>query len=118
MVTAPGRQDLAEALLLPGSWQTRRTGAPRVVLNRSEITYIHDGYARGQDGRLDRVCSESEPGSSSAEFERAGRPSDPHAMPIGAHARNAGLIVATNNPREFERIPGLRIQKWAELAKP
>jgi tRNA(fMet)-specific endonuclease VapC len=33
-------------------------------------------------------------------------------MLIGAHARSAGLIVATNNVREFERIPGLRIENW------
>jgi tRNA(fMet)-specific endonuclease VapC len=33
-------------------------------------------------------------------------------MLIGAHARSAGLIVVTNNHREFERIPGLRIENW------
>jgi len=33
-------------------------------------------------------------------------------MLIGAHARSAGLIVVTNNLREFERIPGLRIENW------
>jgi tRNA(fMet)-specific endonuclease VapC len=48
-----------------------------------------------------------------AELERAGRPSGPHDMLIGAHARSAGLIVVTNNLREFERIPGLRVESWA-----
>ncbi len=31
---------------------------------------------------------------------------------IGAHARSLGLILVTNNTREFVRIPGLRLQDW------
>jgi tRNA(fMet)-specific endonuclease VapC len=48
-----------------------------------------------------------------AELERAGQRAGPHDMLIGAHARSAGLVVVTNNLREFERIPGLRIENWA-----
>ena len=33
---------------------------------------------------------------------------------IAAHARAAGLILITNNVREFERVPGLRIENWAQ----
>ena len=33
---------------------------------------------------------------------------------IAAHARTAGLILVTNNEREFRRIQGLEIQNWAE----
>jgi tRNA(fMet)-specific endonuclease VapC len=33
-------------------------------------------------------------------------------MLIGAHARSEGLIVVTNNMREFERMPGLRVENW------
>jgi tRNA(fMet)-specific endonuclease VapC len=29
---------------------------------------------------------------------------------IAAHARAAGLTLITNNEREFQRIPGLKIQ--------
>jgi tRNA(fMet)-specific endonuclease VapC len=47
-----------------------------------------------------------------AELEQAGQPAGPHDMSIGAHARSAGLIVVTNNLREFERIPGLRVENW------
>jgi tRNA(fMet)-specific endonuclease VapC len=47
-----------------------------------------------------------------AELERAGQLAGPYDMLIGAHARSAGLIVVTNNLREFERIPGLRIENW------
>ncbi|MFL5268446.1 MAG: tRNA(fMet)-specific endonuclease VapC [Stellaceae bacterium] len=47
-----------------------------------------------------------------AELERAGEPAGPHDMLIGAHARSAGLIIVTNDLREFERIPGLRVENW------
>lgn len=30
-----------------------------------------------------------------------------------AHARAAGLIVVTNNEREFCRVPGLKVENWA-----
>ena len=33
-------------------------------------------------------------------------------MLIGAHARSEGLIVVTNNLREFERMPGVRVENW------
>jgi tRNA(fMet)-specific endonuclease VapC len=47
-----------------------------------------------------------------AELERAGRPSGPHDMQIGGHARSEGLIVVTNNMREFARMPGVRVENW------
>jgi tRNA(fMet)-specific endonuclease VapC len=48
-----------------------------------------------------------------AELERAGKPIGPHDMLIGAHARSEGLVVVTNNTREFGRISGLRVENWA-----
>ena len=33
---------------------------------------------------------------------------------IAAHAKAAGLILVTNNEREFRRIAGLEIQNWAD----
>jgi len=47
-----------------------------------------------------------------AELERAGMPSGPHDMQIGGHARSEGLIVVTNNMREFARMPGVRAENW------
>jgi tRNA(fMet)-specific endonuclease VapC len=48
-----------------------------------------------------------------AELERAGKPCGPHDMQIGGHARSEGLIVVTDNLREFSRMPGIRIENWA-----
>ncbi len=47
-----------------------------------------------------------------AELERAGTPCGPHDMQIGGHARSEGLIVVTNNMREFARMPGVRSENW------
>lgn len=47
-----------------------------------------------------------------AELERAGTPCGPHDMQIGAHARSEGLIVVTNNIKEFVRMPGVRVENW------
>jgi tRNA(fMet)-specific endonuclease VapC len=36
----------------------------------------------------------------------------PHDMQIGGHARSEGLIIVTNNIREFSRVPGIRAENW------
>lgn len=33
---------------------------------------------------------------------------------IAAHAKSAGLILLTNNEREFKRVPGLKVQNWTQ----
>ncbi|WP_231737930.1 type II toxin-antitoxin system tRNA(fMet)-specific endonuclease VapC [Terracidiphilus gabretensis] len=33
---------------------------------------------------------------------------------IAAHARYLGLTLVTNNIREYTRIPGLKLENWAE----
>ena len=47
-----------------------------------------------------------------AELERDGRPAGAYDMLIGAHARSLGLILVTNNRREFDRMSGLRVESW------
>ena len=47
-----------------------------------------------------------------AELERKGTPIDPMDLLIAGHARSQGLILVTNNTREFARVTGLRIEDW------
>ena len=47
-----------------------------------------------------------------AELERKGTPIDPMNLLIAGHARSQGLILVTNNTREFARVTGLRIEDW------
>jgi tRNA(fMet)-specific endonuclease VapC len=47
-----------------------------------------------------------------SELARAGTPIGPYDYMIAGHARSRGLIVVTNNLREFERVSGLRVEDW------
>jgi tRNA(fMet)-specific endonuclease VapC len=49
-----------------------------------------------------------------AELERAGTPIGALDTMIAAHALSLGLILVTDNEREFRRVSGLKIQNWAE----
>ena len=35
-------------------------------------------------------------------------------MMIAGHARSAGLILITNNQREFKKVKGLRLENWVK----
>ena len=48
-----------------------------------------------------------------AYLRRKGTPIGELDMLIAAHAKAEGLIIATNNTSEFERISGLLIEDWA-----
>ena len=45
-------------------------------------------------------------------LRRQGTPIGAMDMLIAAHARAKGLIVVTNNIREFERVDGLKLENW------
>ena len=46
-------------------------------------------------------------------LESKGTPIGNNDLWIAAHAKAAGLTIVTNNEREFQRIPGLKIKNWA-----
>jgi tRNA(fMet)-specific endonuclease VapC len=48
-----------------------------------------------------------------AELEKKGQLIGPLDMLIAAQALSSGLILVTNNEKEFQRIPGLQIENWA-----
>ncbi|WP_350306601.1 type II toxin-antitoxin system tRNA(fMet)-specific endonuclease VapC [Photorhabdus viridis] len=48
-----------------------------------------------------------------AELERNGLRIGAYDNQIAGHARSQGLIIVTNNVREFERVSGLRVENWA-----
>ena len=63
------------------------------VLPYDELAAVHTGQIR-------------------AELAKAGTPIGPYDQMIAGHARCHGLIVVTNNVREFERVEGLRVENW------
>lgn len=48
-----------------------------------------------------------------AVLERKGEVIGNNDLWIAAHALAAGLVLVTNNEREFKRVPGLKVQNWA-----
>ena len=48
-----------------------------------------------------------------ADLSRRGRPIGDLDSLIAAQALARGLILVTNNEREFERVAGLKIENWA-----
>jgi tRNA(fMet)-specific endonuclease VapC len=47
-----------------------------------------------------------------ASLESKGKPIGPMDLLLAAQARSHGLILVTNNEREFKRVEGLRIENW------
>ena len=47
-----------------------------------------------------------------AHLERKGTPIGVNDLHIAGHARSEGLALVTNNSRECEREPGLRLDNW------
>ena len=52
-------------------------------------------------------------GKDRALLERNGQIIGNNDLWIAAHAKAAGLILVTNNVREFKRVPGLKVENWA-----
>ena len=48
-----------------------------------------------------------------AELEKKGTPIGPMDTLIAGHAKSRGLILVTNNTREFNRVVGLTVEDWA-----
>lgn len=49
-----------------------------------------------------------------ADLERKGTIIGVNDLHIAGHARSHGLVLVTNNTREFERVAGLRVINWTE----
>ena len=68
---------------------------------RSAISILEfDNYAAEGYGRV------------RAELERKGTPIGPMDMLIAGNARSEGLILITNNTREFLRVQNLEAEDW------
>ena len=53
-------------------------------------------------------------GAIRAQLERAGTPIGNNDLWIAAHALALGMTLVSNNTREFERVPKLKLANWVE----
>lgn len=60
----------------------------------------------------DSLCSENY-GKIKAYLEENGKPIGPMDTLIASHCLTLGLTLVTNNVKEFNRIPKLKIENWA-----
>lgn len=60
---------------------------------------------------FDDRCAD-EAGLIRLDLERSGRPIGPNDLLIAATARAHDLVLVTRNTREFDRVPGLRVDDW------
>lgn len=61
-----------------------------------------------------QASAAEEYGKVRTELESKGMPIGPMDLLIAGHARSEGLILVTNNTREFCRVEGLVVEDWAK----
>jgi len=86
-------------------------GAERSAQPERNLANIEGLIARLEVAPFDKHASEHF-GQLRTELYNTGKSIDPYDMMIAGHARSMGLILVTNNQKEFERVPGLRIENW------
>jgi tRNA(fMet)-specific endonuclease VapC len=91
-------------------------GAEKSAAPEKNLEVIEGFVARLDVLSYDNLAAEHT-GQLRAELARNGTPIGPYDQMIAGHARSRGLIVVTNNLREFERVPGLRTEDWAPIRK-
>lgn len=72
-----------------------------------------EGFAARMDVLPFDVEAASHTAQIRAELAKAGQGIGPYDQMISGHARSRGLILVTNNMKEFERVPGIRLENWA-----
>lgn len=86
-------------------------GAEKSASPEKNLSVVEGFAARLEVLAYDEMAA-SHTGQLRAELARAGMPIGPYDQMIAGHARARGLIVVTNNRREFDRVPGLRVEDW------
>ncbi len=86
-------------------------GAERHPDTRTLMSVIESMVARLEVWHFDEVAA-IHTGEIQAELAIQGKPIGPYDAMIAGHARANGLIVITNNTKEYSRVSGLRVENW------
>lgn len=86
-------------------------GAEKSVNPERNLVVVEGFAARLEVLSYDELAA-SHTGQLRAELAQNGTPIGPYDQMIAGHARSRGLITVTNNRREFDRVPGLRVEDW------
>jgi tRNA(fMet)-specific endonuclease VapC len=88
-------------------------GAEKSLAPEKNLAVV-EGFAARLDVLPYSVKAAAHTGMIRAELARAGTPIGPYDQMIAGHARSEGLVVVTNNLKEFDRVAGLRVEDWAQ----
>lgn len=83
--------------------RNRRAAVAEALLSRFEVL--------GIDGPVARLHAQLK-----ADLALRGTPIGPHDLWLAATCMLHGLTMVTGNLREFRRVPGLRVEAWADPA--
>jgi tRNA(fMet)-specific endonuclease VapC len=106
-----------------------RTSAPddlrlsTIVVAELRYGADHSAHPKKNHARIDVLvaeidCLDFDPEAAAAygrvrsALEAAGHPIGPNDMLIAAHALSQGLVVVTDNVKEFRRVRGLKVENW------
>lgn len=86
-------------------------GAEKSAYSRKNLDVVEGFVARLEVLPYDYEAAVHS-GQLRAELAEKGMPIGPYDQMIAGHARSQGLILVSDNLREFEKVPGLRIENW------
>ena len=86
-------------------------GAEKSATPEKNIAVVEGFAARLEVLSFDNEAA-AHTGMIRSELAKAGTPIGPYDQMIAGHARSRGLVVVTNNLKEFERVSGLRVEDW------
>ena len=86
-------------------------GAERSSNPDRNLTSLEGFVARMDVLSLDDSAA-AHAGQIRAELARLGIPIGPYDQLIAGHARSQGLVLVTNNEKEFARVTGFRKENW------
>jgi len=90
-------------------------GAERSEHTARNLSVVEGFLARLEVLTFDAAAA-THSGQIRAELAKQGTPIGSYDLMIAGHARSRGLIVVTNNLREFSRVAGLRLENWADIS--
>ena len=86
-------------------------GAERSSNPERNLTSL-EGFIARMDVLPLGVSAAGHAGQIRAELAKLGMPIGPYDQLIAGHARSLGLVLVTNNEKEFSRVSGLRFENW------
>lgn len=86
-------------------------GAERSANTQKNLAQIEGLIARLEPLDYDEQAA-YHTGQIRASLASQGKPIGPYDQMLAGQARSKGLVMVTNNEKEFKRIEGLRVENW------